>query len=114
MYKKCFAKRLRGNNFLIHLWEDEGYKQIEWASYAYKECSPENATHKGLKNEPLLKTLNYKNGDKGLHFHDMTPHKKFLVERYGTNDEVSTSSTKGTFVFFSNGISNCMFYCFYL
>ena len=89
MYKKCFAKRLRGNNFLIHLWEDEGYRKVEWTNYAYKECPHENATHKGLKDEPLLKTSRYKDGDEGLHFHDMTPYQKFLVERYGTNDEPS-------------------------
>ena len=91
MYKKCFAKRLQGNNFLIHLWEDEGYKKVEWANYAYKECPIENATHKGLKGEPLLKTSRYKDGDEGLHFHDMTPYQKFLIERYGTNDEPSTT-----------------------
>ena len=91
MYKKCFAKKIGNNKFLIHLWEDEGYQKIEWTNYAYKECSPEDATHKGLKNEPLKKTSKYKSDDEGLHFHDMTPHKKFLVERYGVNDEVSTT-----------------------
>ena len=91
MYKKCFAKKIGNNKFLIHLWEDEGYQKIEWTNYAYKECSPKDATHKGLKNEPLKKTSKYKPDDEGLHFHDMTPHKKFLVERYGVNDEVSTT-----------------------
>ena len=91
MYKKCFAKKIGNNKFLIHLWEDEGYQKIEWTNYAYKECSPEDATHKGLKNEPLKKTSKYKSDDEGLHFHDMTPHKKFLVEKYGVNDEVSTT-----------------------
>ena len=91
MYKKCFAKKIGNNKFLIHLWEDEGYQKIEWTNYAYKECSPEDATHKGLKNEPLKKTSKYKSDDEGLHFHDMTPHKKFLVERYGVNDEISTT-----------------------
>ena len=91
MYKKCFAKKIGNNKFLIHLWEDEGYQKIEWTNYAYKECSPKDATHKGLKNEPLKKTSKYKSDDEGLHFHDMTPHKKFLVEKYGVNDEVSTT-----------------------
>jgi len=91
MYKKVFSKKIGNNKFLIHLWEDTGYQQIEWTSYAYKECAPEDATHKGLKGEPLIKTSRYKPDDKGLHFHDMTPHKKFLVEKYGTNDEPSVT-----------------------
>ena len=28
--------------------------------------------------------------EEGLHFHDMKAHQKFLIEKYGTNDEVST------------------------
>ena len=38
MYKKCFAQRLKGNQFLIHLWEDEGYSKVEWTNQAYIEC----------------------------------------------------------------------------
>ena len=26
MYKKAFARKLKDNKYLIHLWEDEGYK----------------------------------------------------------------------------------------
>jgi len=91
MYKKVFSKKIGNNKFLVHLWEDTGYQKIEWTNYAYKECSPKEATHKGLKGEPLIKTSRYKPDDKGLHFHDMTPHKKFLVEKYGTNDEPSVT-----------------------
>ena len=29
MYKKAFARRLKDNKFLIHLWEDEGYSKLE-------------------------------------------------------------------------------------
>ncbi len=33
MYKKCFAQRKKGNEFLIHLWDDEGYQD-----YQYVRC----------------------------------------------------------------------------
>ena len=91
MYKKCYAKRLQGNKYLIHLWEDEGYKKLEWVYPAFKECHEADATHIGLNGEALRRTLKWKNEDSGLHFHDMTPHKRFLIEKYGTNDEVSTT-----------------------
>ena len=38
MYKKVHAERLSYNKFKIHLWEDDGYKQIEWTNQVYKEC----------------------------------------------------------------------------
>ena len=91
MYKKCYVKRLQGNKYLIHLWEDEGYKKLEWVYPAFKECHEADATHIGLNGEALRRTLKWKNEDSGLHFHDMTPHKRFLIEKYGTNDEVSTT-----------------------
>ena len=91
MYKKCYVKRLQGNKYLIHLWEDEGYKKLEWVYPAFKECHEADATHIGLNGEALRRTLKWKNEDSGLHFNDMTPHKRFLIEKYGTNDEVSTT-----------------------
>jgi DNA polymerase elongation subunit (family B) len=91
MYKKCYAKRLQGNKYLIHLWEDEGYKKLEWVYPAFKKCHEADATHIGLNGEALRRTLKWKKEDSGLHFHDMTPHKRFLIEKYGTNDEVSTT-----------------------
>ena len=89
MYKKCFAQRLKGNQFLIHLWEDEGYSKVEWTNQAYIECSEDQSTHTGLNGEPLKKISNWKSDNTKLHFHDMTPYQKFLVEKYGTNDEPS-------------------------
>ena len=59
MYKKVFAERNGPNKHKIHLWTDEGYEQIEWVNYAYKECPKEDATHIGLKGEPLYKTKYY-------------------------------------------------------
>ena len=89
MYKKCFAQRKKGNQFLIHLWEDEGYSKIEWTNQAYTECDESQSTHTGLNGESLKKVSNWKPDDYKLHFHDMTPYQKFLVEKYGVNDEPS-------------------------
>jgi len=91
MYKKCFARRLKGNNFLIHLWTDNGYEKLEWENKAYVECSDEEATHTGLNGEALKKTSYWKPDDIKIHFGDMTPYQKFLVEKYGTNDTPSVT-----------------------
>jgi DNA polymerase elongation subunit (family B) len=91
MYKKCFAQRKKGNQFLIHLWEDTGYSKIEWTNQAYVECDDSQSTHTGLNGESLRKVSNWKSDNSKLHFHDMTPYQKFLVEKYGTNDEPSTT-----------------------
>tara|TARA_B100001094_G_C18196268_1_gene811327 strand:+ start:272 stop:2080 length:1809 start_codon:yes stop_codon:yes gene_type:complete len=92
MFKKCFARKNGFNQFDIDLWTDEGHEKIKkWKNYAYKECDESKATHIGLKNEPLMKTLDWDNTSEGLHFHDMPPYQKFLVEKYGTNDETSNT-----------------------
>lgn len=90
-FKKCFARRLQGNNYLINLWTDEGFERIEWTNQAYIECHESDATFTGLNGEPLKKIKNWKPENNNLHFHDMTPYQKFLVEKYGTNDEPSTT-----------------------
>ena len=90
-FKKAFAQRLSGNTYLIHLWDDGGYQKIEWTNQAYIECGEADATHLGLNGEPLQKTRNWKEDNTRLHFHDMTPYQKFLVEKYGINDEPSTT-----------------------
>ena len=89
MYKKCFAQRIKGNQLLIHLWEDTGYSKVEWTNQAYIECPEDQSTHVGLNGEALKKISNWKSDNTKLHFHDMTPYQKFLVEKYGTNDEPS-------------------------
>ena len=91
MYKKCFAQRIKGNNFIIHLWEDTGYSKIEWTNQAYIECDDSQSSHEGLNGESLKKISNWKSDNSKLHFHDMTPYQKFLVEKYGINDEPSTT-----------------------
>ena len=89
MFKKAFAQRLKDNNYLIHLWEDSGYSKVEWTNQAYIECDEADSTHVGLNGEPLRKIRNWKPDNPKLHFHDMTPYQKFLIEKYGINDEPS-------------------------
>jgi DNA polymerase elongation subunit (family B) len=89
MYKKAFAQRLKDTKFLIHLWEDEGYSKVEWTNQAYIECDEFSSTHTGLNGEPLKKVSNWKPDNPKLHFHDMTPYQKFLIEKYGIDDEPS-------------------------
>ena len=61
MYKNCYVQRgEEWNSYLIHLWTDNGYEQIDFQNYGYIECSPHQATHKGLKGESLKKVLNWK------------------------------------------------------
>ena len=95
MYKKCYATRIKGNKYKIHLWDEGGYDEIEWWNAAYKEDP--NGKLVGLKGETLTKTTswekNYNYGDsvnQSLHFHDIKPHQKFLIEKYGVNDKPST------------------------
>ena len=89
MYKKAFAQRLKDTKFLIHLWEDEGYSKVEWTNQAYIECDEFSSTHTGLNGEPLKKVSNWNPDNPKLHFHDMTPYQKFLIEKYGIDDEPS-------------------------
>ena len=93
MFKKCFAKAVKDqyNTYDMHLWTDEGYEVERWVNEAYIECSPEESTHVGLNGENLKKTSKWKRDDMRLHFADMTPYQKFLIEKYGTNDDPSKS-----------------------
>ena len=91
MYKKCFAEYKSYNKYLIHLWTDEGYSTKEWSSPAYIECAESEAKYKGLNDEPLKKVYKWKRDNPGLHFHDMSPYQNFLIDKYGTNDEPSTT-----------------------
>ena len=91
MYKKAFAQRTGSNTYLMHLWTDGGYEKVEWTNQAYVECGEADATHVGLGGEPLKKVRSWKPENTKLHFHDMTPYQKFLVEKYGIDDEPSQS-----------------------
>jgi DNA polymerase elongation subunit (family B) len=91
MYKKCYAEYKSYNKYLIHLWEDSGYSQHEFTAPAYEECSEGEAKYKGLNGEPLKKIYKWKRDNPRLHFHDMSPYQNFLIDKYGTNDEPSTT-----------------------
>ena len=89
MYKKCYAEFAGKNQYRIHLWEEEGYSIIPWRNPAYIECAERDAEYQGLKGEWLKKTYDWNKDTPGLHFHDMPAYQKFLIEKYGTNDDVS-------------------------
>jgi DNA polymerase elongation subunit (family B) len=91
MYKKIFARKIEDNKHLIHLWTDTGYEKVEWTNFAYKECPEGKGDCIGLNGESLRRTSKWRPDDSGLHFSDMKTHQKFLIEKYGTNDEVSTT-----------------------
>ena len=91
MYKKAFSRKIGDNKYLIHLWTDEGYEKVEWTNFAYKECPEGEGDYIGLNGESLRRTSKWRPDDSGLHFHDMKHHQKFLIEKYGTNDEPSTT-----------------------
>lgn len=90
-YKKCFAQNLGFNKFKIHLWEDTGYQQIDWLNKVYIECDESEAKFKGLNGEPLRKIDKWDKDTPHLHFHDMAPYQKFLIEKYGVDDEPSVT-----------------------
>jgi len=90
MYKSIFAQGKGNNKHLIHLWDDNGYHTEEWFNVPYKECDSSKAKYKGLKGELLCKAdRDWNKNDPSLHFHDIAAHQKFLIEKYGINDEPS-------------------------
>jgi DNA polymerase elongation subunit (family B) len=91
LYTKCYASRIGKNKFKIHLWTDEGYTETEWWNPAYVECPESESKFRGLKGEFLNKTYKWDKTTQGLHFHDMAPNQKFLIEKYGLDDKPSTS-----------------------
>jgi DNA polymerase elongation subunit (family B) len=88
-YKKCYATRLGGNKYKIHLWDEAGYDEIEWSNAAYQECDESESEFRGLNYEPLKRVYKWDKNTTHLHFHDMKPHQKFLIERYKTDDTPS-------------------------
>ena len=89
MYKKCYAEYAGKNQYKIHLWTENDYNIIPWRNPSYIECSEREASYQGLNGEWLKKTYDWDKNTPNLHFHDMPPYQKFLIEKYGTNDEVS-------------------------
>jgi DNA polymerase elongation subunit (family B) len=90
MYKKVFAQQQGKNKYKIHLWDEGGYDQLLWTNKVYEECSPSEAKYKGLNGENLKKVSNWYKENPNIHFHDMPPHQKFLIEKYGIDDTPST------------------------
>ena len=88
-YIKCYTEPIGKNKYKVHLWDEAGYDQLEWWPPAYIEDP--NGEFKGINGEILSKTYRYdKRKDVNLHFHDMVPYQKFLIERYGIDDTPST------------------------
>ena len=87
MYKKCYATKVKDNKYKIHLWDDIGYDEILWYDTAYQVDN--NGKYNGVDGTKLSKTTKWDRNTPNLYFHDMKPHQKYLVERYGTVDEPS-------------------------
>ena len=94
MYIKCYSEPLDKyqRNYNIHLWDDEeGYMIKPFRKTAFVECPEYEREFYGLSGENIKEVTQFKNADDGLHFHDMHPHQRFLINKYGTNDEISTN-----------------------
>ena len=97
MYKNCYVIKKPDvwNVYDVHLWTDEGYTVEEFQNYGYQECDEYHATHRGLKDEPLKKVHSWKDKNApGMHYADHTGgniHTKFLIDKYGVNDETSVT-----------------------
>jgi DNA polymerase elongation subunit (family B) len=89
MYKKCYAEYAGKNQYKIHLWEEDNYNIIPYRVPAYIECPEQEAEYQGLKGEWLKKTYKWDKDNPRLHFHDMPAYQKFLIEKYGTDDNIS-------------------------
>ena len=88
LYKTCYTQRDKENGgYRVHLWTDDGYKVLNWHYPAFEE--DERGEYTGLKGESLRKTTNWNRENPGLHFHDMKPYQRFLIDLYGDNDEPS-------------------------
>lgn len=90
-YKNISTQSLGKNRHAITLWTDDGVEQYEFQNYAYEKCLPNNATHKGLNGEDLKKVTFWEATNPFIHYHDMPVHQKFLIDKYGINDEPSTT-----------------------
>ena len=100
MYKKAYqGKKLGQNLYEMHLWESDGKHQVvPYLNEAY-QISDDRGEFTGLGGESLTKIKKWyfsrnekysHNNTPDLYFNDMGVVQKFLVEKYGTNDEPST------------------------
>ena len=88
IYKTCYVEPIEGkNNYRVHLWADNGYKTLNWSYPAFEET--ERGDFTGLRGETLRKVTGWDKENPKLHFHDMKPYQRFLIDLYGNNDEPS-------------------------
>lgn len=90
-YKNIVTTSLGKNRHHIVLYTDDGVEEYEFQNYAFEKCYPNNSTHIGLNGEPLRKITYWERNNPFLHYHDIPIHQKFLIDKYGTNDEPSTT-----------------------
>jgi len=88
-YKSCHTQRIKDNLYQVHLFTDEGYKQVRWKYPAFIE--DEKGKYTGLQGEKLSRVTDWDQNDPRLHFHDMKPYQRFLIELYGDDDTPSTT-----------------------
>jgi len=93
-YKNIVTTPLGKNYHHIILNTDDGIEEYKFQNYAYEVCNKNESTHFGLKGEPLKKILNWERNNPFIHYHDMPIHQKFLIDKYGTNDEPSITHTE--------------------
>ncbi len=95
MYKNCYIQRGdEWNHYRVHLWTDGGYFEEEFQNYGFQQCSPSQATHRGLKGESLKQVFNWGKDTPGMHWADHTRgniHTKFLIDKYGDDDTPSVT-----------------------
>jgi DNA polymerase elongation subunit (family B) len=93
-YKNIVTTPLGKNYHHIILNTDDGIEEYKFQNYAYEVCDKNESTHFGLKGEPLKKTLKWERNNPFIHYHDIPIYQKFLIDKYGTNDEPSTTHTE--------------------
>lgn len=96
MYKNVYAQKDYDNwgNFIMHLWDDSGYHIEEFQNYGYVECPKHQQEVEGVKGEPLKRVENWNRKSTNMHYADHNlgnMHTKFLIDKYGDTDEVSTT-----------------------
>jgi DNA polymerase elongation subunit (family B) len=88
IYKSCYVEPSEGNNnYRVHLWADNGYKTLNWSYPAFEET--EKGDFIGLRGETLRKVIGWDKENPKLHFHDIRPYQRFLIDLYSNNDEPS-------------------------
>jgi len=88
IYKSCYVEPSEGNNsYRVHLWADNGYKTLNWSYPAFEET--EKGDFIGLRGETLRKVTGWDKENPKLHFHDIRPYQRFLIDLYSNNDEPS-------------------------